>query len=142
MNRLIALGAKVLVSNIPDLGYSPFAKRENENNPGGDRVGLLSRLSVAFNERMGITMLLDGRYVALVQSDQRVAAIARSPTSYAMANVTDVACATPPPNCFSNTLVTDANGGTWLWASDLWLSSRGHYEIAQLAVARAVRNPF
>jgi phospholipase/lecithinase/hemolysin len=142
VNRLVALGAKVIVSNIPDVSGTPFAKQQNDANPGGDRAGLLSRLSAAFNEQMGMTLLLDGRYVALVQTDQRVLAMIRSPASYAMANVTDAACTTAPPLCTNNTLVTDANATTWLWSNDRWLSSRGQYEMAQLALARAQRNPF
>lgn len=142
VNRLIALGAKVVVSNIPDLGYTPFAVKANAANPGSDRAGLLSRLSSTFNERLGVTILIDGRFVALAQTDQRILAIVRSPVSFVVANTTDAACATPPPSCTNNTLVTDANPTTWLWAGDVLLSSRGQSEVASLAITRAQRNPF
>jgi lysophospholipase L1-like esterase len=142
VNRLVSLGAKVVVSNIQDLGYTPFAVKENAANPGSDRAGLLSRLSSAFNERLGVTMLLDGRYVALAQTDQRILAINRSPASFVVANTTDAACATPPPNCTNNTLVAGANPTTYLWAGDVLLSSRGQSEVASLALTRAQRNPF
>jgi phospholipase/lecithinase/hemolysin len=142
VNRLIELGTKVVVSNIPDMGFSPFAQKENTANPGSDRSGLLSRLSAAFNERLGVTLLLDGRYVALVQTDQRMLVINRLPGNFAIANALDAACTTPPPDCTSNTLVSGATSSTYLWASDLWLSSRGQAEVAALAITRAQRNPF
>lgn len=142
VNRLVALGAKVVVSNIPDLGYTPLAVRENAANPGSSRTAVLSRLSSAFNEQLGVTILLDGRFVALVQTDQRMLAIVRNPGGFVVANTTDAACATPPPACTTLTLVTDANASTWLWAGDVLLSSRGQSEIASLAIARAQRNPF
>jgi phospholipase/lecithinase/hemolysin len=142
VNRLVALGAKVVVSNIPDLGFTPLAKNENAANPGSNRSAVLSSLSAAFNEQLGVTIVLDGRFVALVQTDQRMLAIVRSPGSFIIANTTDAACATPPPACTNLTLVTDANQGTWLWAGDVLLSSRGQSEIASLAIARAQRNPF
>ena len=142
VNRLIALGAKVVVSNIPDLAYSPFAKSEETAYPGGARPALLSRLSQEFNERLGITILLDGRFVALVQTDQRFLAMVRSPASFSLSNVTDVACTTPPPACTNSTLVTGATPTSHLWSGDLWLSWRGHFEVGTLAISRAQRNPF
>jgi len=142
VNRLIALGAKVVLSNIPDLGYTPFAAKEQAANPGSDRAGLLSRLSSAFNERLGVSIVIDGRYVALVQTDQRMLAINASPGSFVIANTVDAACATPPPSCTTATLVPDANASTYLWAGDVLLSSRGQAEVASLAITRALRNPF
>ncbi|MBL8339931.1 MAG: esterase [Rubrivivax sp.] len=142
VNRLVALGAKVVLSNIPDLGYTPFAKSENAAHPGSNRTVVLSRLSSAFNEQLGVSIVLDGRFVALAQTDQRMLAIVRSPGAFVIANATDAACATPPPACTTTTLVTDANASTWLWAGNVLLSSRGQSELASLAIARAQRNPF
>jgi len=142
VNRLIALGAKVVLSNIPDLGYTPFAAKEQAANPGSDRAGLLSRLSSAFNESLGVGIVIDGRFVALVQTDQRMLAINASPGSFVIANTVDAACATPPPSCTTTTLIPDANASTYLWAGDVLLSSRGQAEVASLAITRALRNPF
>lgn len=142
VNRLVELGTKVVVSNIPDMGFTPLAKNEGVANPGADRAGLLSRLSSAFNERLGVTIVLDGRFVALAQTDQRILAINRSPASFLISNTVDAACATPPPACFNDTLAPDANASTYLWASDRLLSARGQAELAQLALTRAQRNPF
>jgi outer membrane lipase/esterase len=142
VNRLVALGSKVVVSNIPDLAYTPYSVKESAAHPGSDRSGVLSRLSSAFNERLGVSIIIDGRYVALVQTDQRILAVNRSPASFIIANSVDAACSTPPPNCTNNTLVADANSTTWLWASDLLLSSRGQSFVAEMAITRAQRNPF
>lgn len=142
VNRLVALGAKVIVANIPDLGVTPFAVKEEAAFPAGGRPNLLSRLSQAFNERLGVTILLDGRFVGLAQTDQRVLAMARSPAAFSLNNVTEAACATPPPACTTATLVSNATASLYLWAGDLLLSSRGQTELASLAIARAQRNPF
>ncbi|MBL8275716.1 MAG: esterase [Pelomonas sp.] len=141
-NRLVALGAKVVVSNIPDLGFTPYALKQNAANPGSDRSGLLSRLSSGFNERLGVSLLIDGRYVALVQTDQRVLVMNRSPVSFGLANTTDAVCTTPPPDCTTNTVVTDAVANTYLWAGDYLLSYFGQSQVATLAITRAQRNPF
>lgn len=142
VNRLIALGAKVIVANVPDLGVTPFAVKQEAAFPGAGRPGLLSRLSQAFNEQLGVTILLDGRYVGLVQSDQRLLAMARSPGSFLLANVTEAACTTPPPACTTATLVANATASNYLWAADLLIAPRGHTELASSAIARAQRNPF
>lgn len=142
VNRLVALGSKVVVSNIPDMGYTPYALNEAAAHPDEDRGGVLSRLSAAFNESLGITIIIDGRYVALAQTDQRIIGINRAPDSYAVANTIAAACATPPPACTSATLVTGATSTTWLWAGEYLLGSRGQSELAYLAITRAQRNPF
>lgn len=142
VNRLVALGAKVVVSNIPDLGFTPYAVKQNTANTGSDRSGVLSRLSSAFNERLGVSLLIDGRFVAFVQTDQRVLVMNRSPASFGLANTTDAVCATPPPDCTTNTIVSGASANTYLWAGDYLLSYLGQTQVADLAITRALRNPF
>ena len=142
VNRLIALGAKVILANIPDMGLTPLAKTEQAAHTDTDRAALLTRLSGAFNERLGVSILIDGRYVALVQMDQRVQAVVRSPGSFTMTNASDAACTTPPPDCTSTTLVTGAGASTYLWAGEVLLSYAGQAQLASLAIARAQRNPF
>ena len=142
VNRLIALGAKVIVVNIPDMGLTPLAKTEQAAHTDIDRAALLTRLSGAFNERLGVSILIDGRYVALVQMDQRVQAVVRSPGSFAISNASDAACTTPPPDCTTATLVTGAGASSYLWAGDVLLSYAGQAQLASLAIARAQRNPF
>ncbi len=142
VNRLVGLGAKVVVANIPDMGISPYALTEKESSGDIDRAALISRLSAAFNEQLGVNILLDGRYVALVQIDQRSQVIARSPGSVGLSNATVAACTAPPPTCSTRTLVADANANGYLWSSDRWFGAGGQAQLASMAIDRARRNPF
>ena len=144
VNRIVALGSKVIVANIPDMGLSPFAiaERAKPQNQDADRAALISRLSAAFNEQLGVNILLDGRFVGLAQIDQRSQAIARSPAGFLFGNVTEAECTVAPPDCTTATLKPDALTIAYLWADDRWFSSAGHTQLAVLALARAQRNPF
>ncbi len=144
VNRLVALGAKVVVSNLPELGLSPYARTESDNysGTGFDRAALITRLTTAFNERLGTKVLLDGRYVGLVQLDLRTQSIGRSPGSFGFTDISTGVCTVPIPNCNTNTLVTGATVSTYLWADEKHLSSGGQNQIATLALDRVRRNPF
>ena len=144
VNRLVALGAKVIVSNLPDMGMSPYARAQALANAasGFDRAALITRLSNAFNERLGVKVLLDGRFVGLVQMDLRTQSAARSPTSFGLTDVSLAVCTTPLPGCTTATLVTDAVASTWLWADATRLAPGGQTQLATLALERAQRNPF
>ena len=144
VNRLVNLGAKVIVSNLPDMGMSPFARAEATANAssGFDRGALISRLTTAFNERLGVKVLLDGRFVGLVQMDLRSQSAARSPGSFGFSDVSTAVCTVAPPDCTTATLVTGATAGTYLWADSTRLGSGGQGSLATLALERAQRNPF
>lgn len=139
VNRLVALGAKVITVNLPDLSISPFAQGQ-----GSDRAGLIYRLAVEFNIGLNLTIIPDGRYIGLAQFDQRSQAIGRDPGAYGFANVTRAACkdTDPPPTCRTNTLVEGAAATTWLWADGRRLTYGGHVQLAGMAIERATRNPF
>ena len=144
VNRLVALGARVIVSNLPDMGMSPFARAEALANAssGFDRAAFISRLTTAFNERLGVKVLLDGRFVGLVQMDLRTQSAARSPASFGFTDLSTAVCTVAPPDCTTATLVTGATAGTYLWADSTRLSSGGQGSLAKLALERAQRNPF
>lgn len=143
VNSLIDRGARVIVSNIPDVGLTPFAIAERNTHTGDiDRAALLSALAAAFIQEMGKSIVQDGRYVGLAQMFERTQLLVRSPSSFGFDNVVDAACATAPPDCTRTTLVTNADSSNWLWASDRWLSYGGQAQLASLAIARAQRNPF
>lgn len=142
VNQIIALGAKVIVANLPDLSLSPFAARERANNSDIDRAGLISRLTAAFNQQLGVKILLDGRFVGLVQIDQRSQAIARVPSGFGFLDVTTALCTTAPPDCTTGTMVANGSAGGWLWADDRWFATGGHNQMANMAIDRARRNPF
>ena len=143
VNRLVALGVKVVVSDLPDLGLSPYAVAQRALDPTGvDRAAVISNLVTAFNEQLGVKVVLDGRFVGLVQAQLRFQAIGRSPASFGLVNITDHLCLVALPNCTTNTLVAGASSAQYLWADDTRLSTAGHAQLASLAIDRAQRNPF
>lgn len=139
VNALVALGARVVVSDVPSLGLTPFALKERALHTDTDRAALLTDLTTAFNEQLGVKILLDGRYIGLVQADLQFRAISDSPGSL---NVTEGACTVAVPLCSTATLVPDAGAFTHLWADDTRMSSFGQSQLATLAIDRASRNPF
>lgn len=142
VNRLVDLGAKVIISDLPDLGVTPFARAQSALAGNNGRAALMSRLTTAFNEQLGTNVLLDGRFVGLMQSQLRFQSIDRFPGAFNIGNVTDGVCAAPPPTCTTSTLVTDGVPGAYLWSDELNMAPGGHGQLAQLAVDRAQRNPF
>lgn len=142
VNRLVALGVKVIVSDLPDMGVTAFAASQNTLNGSTRPAELLTRLTTAFNEQVGVTVLLDGRYVGLVQAQLRFQAIARSPPSFGFTNITGALCSVPVPECTTSTVVTGGDINSWLWADEIHMSPGGHTQLAILAIDRARRNPF
>lgn len=142
VNRLVGLGVKVVVSTVPDMGLTPFARREKANFTDIDRAAFLSQLTAAFNEQLGVNVVLDGRFVGLVQGDLQFQAIDRFPAGFGFANRSEGICTVALPQCTTATLVTGADPATWLWADDTRIAPGGHAQLAQLAVDRAQRNPF
>lgn len=140
VNRLVDLQAKVIVSTIPDLGLSPFAIAENTNRPGS--AAFLGDLTRVFNERLGVKVLLDGRYVGLMQSDLRTQLAVRFPSGYSLTDASTAACTAILPGCTTATLITGATAGTYFWADGTRLASGGQNQLASLAIDRASRNPF
>ena len=142
INRLIGLGAKVIVSTVPDLGHSPFAVAQKAMFTDVDRAALLSRLSAALNSRMRVEIVNDGRHIGLVLGDEMVQAMARSPLSFGILSPDTAACTTAPPDCTAKTLVTDGTSVNWLWSDDRRMAFGGHQQLGLLARSRASNNPF
>jgi phospholipase/lecithinase/hemolysin len=142
VNRLIGLGVRVVVSDLPDLGLTPFAFSQRALGGSFDRAALISRLTTAFNERLGVNVLLDGRFVGLVQAQLRMQTIDRSPASFGFTNIVDAACTAPLPSCTTETQVPEAQTGSYLWSDDKHLAPNGHGQLATLAIDRVRRNPF
>jgi len=139
VNALVALGARVVVSDLPSMGLTPFALKERALHTDTDRARLLTDLTTAFNEQLGVNILLDGRYIGLVQADLQFRAISDNPGTL---NVTEGACTVAVPLCSTDTLVPGAGAFTHLWADDTRMSSFGQSQLATLAIDRASRNPF
>ncbi len=142
VNRLVGLGVKVVVSDLPDLGLTPFAFSQRALGGSFDRAALISRLTTAFNERLGVNVLLDGRFVGLVQAQLRMQTINRSPGSFGFTNIIDAACTVALPTCTTVTQVPEAQTGSFLWSDDKHLAPSGHDQLATLAIDRVRRNPF
>jgi phospholipase/lecithinase/hemolysin len=130
------------VSDLPDLGLTPYALSERALGGSFDRAALLTRLTTAFNEQLGVSVLLDGRFVGLMQAQLRFQAIGRFPPSFGLTNITTAVCAVPLPDCTTATLLPEALPAAYLWADDLRLAPGGQAQLASLAVDRAQRNPF
>jgi phospholipase/lecithinase/hemolysin len=137
INRMVALGAKVIVSTVPDLGLSPYGLAQ-----GADNAAVLSRLTAALNGRIRVNILNDGRYIGLLLADEFVQIAARSPGTYALTNVTTAACVAALPDCTTATLSAADAPTAWLWASDRLMGPGGHRQLGALAIARARSNPF
>lgn len=144
VNRIVSLGGKVLLSDLPDMGLSPYALAEKAANTDVDRADLIASLVDEFNVALGTNIVIDGRYIGLVQSNTRSKVMKKSPGSFSLKNVTQVACLSTAelPDCNSKTLVEGAGDNTYLWADEWHLSPRAHYEIGRLAIDRAENNPF
>jgi phospholipase/lecithinase/hemolysin len=145
VNRIAGLGAKVLISTIPDMGLTPYAGDRTAGTTNGNPA-VLSRLTTRFNDAMLAHLLNDGHKIGLIQLDQYVIAVnaATQAGTGSYANTTLAACKTtaPLPNCTTDTLVDDAVGAVWLWADDRHLSASGQAGLGSLAVTRAQNNPF
>lgn len=142
VNRLVAAGARVIVSTTPDVGLTPYALAEKAAHTDTDRAALLTTLTSEFNAGLRTTVLNDGRYVGLVLADEMVQAMTISPSSFGLGNIKDAACAVALPDCTTATLVSSADAATWLWADDLRMAFNAQNRLGILAINRARNNPF
>jgi hypothetical protein len=145
VNRLAALGAKVLIVAIPDMGLTPFAGDRTAGSTNGNPA-LLTRLSTKFNDALLANILNDGHKIGLVQLDEYLKAVDTAAinkySGSTYSNSTLAACAVALPNCTTNTLVPDAVNSVWLWADDRHLGATAQAALGSLAVTRTQNNPF
>jgi hypothetical protein len=150
VNRIASTGAKVIVSTIPDISFSPFAISEQASHIDTDRRLLIANLVSAFNTALRLNIVNDGHHIGLVTMDQQIATSVEFVNSDGLTNVTAGACdlsqslLTPPSilDCTSLTLVPNATAITYLWADDRHLSLGGQNQLGSLALTRAHNNPF
>jgi phospholipase/lecithinase/hemolysin len=143
VNRLAALGVKVIISDLPDVGLTPYAASQRALDlTGPNRADIMTQLTTAFNEQLGVSVLLDGRYVGLVQAQLRFQAVAASPGSFGLSDISQALCTVELPNCTTDTILSGATPSAYLWADDQHLAATGHNQLATLALDRAARNPF
>jgi lysophospholipase L1-like esterase len=143
VNRIAALGAKVLVSTAPNMGLTPFAGDRSVNSTDGNPA-LLTRLSTKFNDALLARLTNDGHQIGLIQLDEYLGVVDNATRlgSGTFTNTTLPSCAVALPDCTTNTLVPDAVNLPWLWSDGLHLSATGQTSLGSLAVARAQNNPF
>lgn len=144
VNRIAEAGGKVVIATTPDLGLTPFGLAEEAASPG--RSGVLTRLSARFNAKLRVTVLNDGRRIGLVFADEALQTAykfaAQTGFTNVLAPVCDPAKAPTLPQCTTATLVTSGSAVTWLWADATHLSPGGQALLGQIALSRAVNNPF
>ena len=143
VNRLADLGAKVLISTIPDMGLTPFAGDRSVGSTNGNPA-LLSRLSTRFNDAMLAGITNDGHKIGLIQLDEYLQAsdTATRLGAGSFANTTTPACTVALPQCTTATLVSAATTSVYLWADDRRMGASGQASLGSLAVTRATNNPF
>ena len=145
VNRITDTGAKVLLSTIIDVGYSPFATGERD----ADRITLLSLLSQRFNASMRATIVNDGRKIGLILLDEFTVQVIKIPGFGGFTNPINGVCdltksALTPPSTLDCTLQTFVEGGTqtYVWADDLHLSASAQNALGTAAISRTQNNPF
>lgn len=145
-------GPKVILSTIPLMNLTPYARQEALARPGVPVVNVLLDFSNAFNTalRAGdsangfVGIVNDGRFIGLVELDALLNAGFNDPTRYGLVNSLQPVCAVALPGC-NNTaadLVPGGNAVTWLWASNLWMGPTAHLNLGNFARGRVLDNPF
>lgn len=144
INALAQAGPAVVVLTVPDLGLTPYARQQNTDTGDATRSALLTALTSAFNNRMSVTLVNDGRLIGLVYADIETQNMARFPATFSLTNVLDSAClgTSLPPACTTSTLVTGATSAGYLWAGPLMLGPTGQARLGTVAASRARNNPF
>jgi outer membrane lipase/esterase len=144
INALAQSGPAVVVLTVPDLGLTPFARAQNTATGDPQRGPLLSELTAAFNNRMSVTLINDGRLIGLVFTDIETQNMFGFPGNFGLVNVLDVACQATAalPDCRTNTLVTGATSAGNMWADALRPGPTVQTRMGTLAEFRAKNNPF
>lgn len=141
VNRLVGLGAKVIIATMPDVSVTPWAIAR-----GAADAALLKRLSAGFNGRLRVNILNDGRFIGLVLADETLQSAVQVPSAFGLTNVTAAACkdSVPLPGCQADaaSLVEGASAVTWLWADAQYFGPALHRQIGLIAASRAQSNPF
>jgi len=144
INSLARSGPAVVVLTVPDLGLTPFARAQNTSTADPKRSALLSQLTDAFNSRMSVTLINDGRLIGLVFTDIDTQNLFRFPGNFSLSNVLDAACQPTVvlPDCRTNTLASGATSAGYMWADDLRPGPTVQARMGSLADFRAKNNPF
>ena len=148
VNDLASSGARVLISTMPDMGQTPFAKAEDLEH-GDIRSKVLTHLSSAFNRSMRLKLTNDGSKLGLLLLDDLMHAMVRVPAAYGLASTDKAVCdeSAPLPTCTNDTLIPADSSptpsvSTYMWADATRPTPRVHSSLGSQAVTRASNNPF
>jgi outer membrane lipase/esterase len=145
--RIADAGGKVLVTTVPDVGATAFA-RSLDAISAAELTVLTGRLNAKMLLTLNNAGYNDGRKIGLIEINPYVISVVANPVAYGYVNVTDAACVPlDPVLCTTDTLQTNSDGTsagafTWLWASALQLSPGGHKQLGNVAASRAHNQPF
>jgi outer membrane lipase/esterase len=144
VNALATSGPAVVVLTVPDLSLTPLARQADAAAGDSSRSALLRDLTSAFNNRMSVELINDGRLIGLVYADIETQNMAKFPATYGLVNVADAACllTAPLPDCNPGTLVTGATVAGHMWADSLRPGPTVQSRLGTLAASRATNNPF
>ena len=144
VNAVATAGTPVVILTVPDLGLSPYALSQNITSGDSTRAAFMSELVAAFNNRMSVSLINDGRLIGLVYADIEMQTEVKFPSVYAYTDVTSAACAVPvqAPDCTTATLVSGATATSHLWATDVFPGSTFQARLGTQAAFRARNNPF
>ena len=150
VNRIADAGPRVIIATIPDVSLTPFAIAEKAAHIDTDRQALIRRLVDAFNTALKLQIENDGHKIGLVLLDEAVRQVVKFPGTHGIIDGSHAVCdlsksqLTPPStlDCTEFTLVAFGSGATFLWADDRHFSSGGQAMLGDLAVTRALNNPF
>ena len=138
INRIADAGGKVIVSTVPDVGVTPYARAQT-----ADDAARLTYLTGRLNARLLVTIDNNGRKIGLIELNPYLIAVVGNPLGYGYLDVENAACIPLDPLlCTTKTLVPDGASYTWLWASSLQFSPQGHVQLGNLAATRAKNQPF
>ena len=137
-------GANAIVSTIPMINLTPYARQQAVVRPDVNAPGVLSQFSTAFNTSLRTNIPNDGSRWGLVELDAMTNAAVNNAAGYGLTNVVQSLCTVAAPDCNNVTsdLVSGGNPNTWLWATDRWIGWQAHARLGSFAQARARDNPF
>lgn len=151
INRVANANGRALFVLMPDLGLTPFAVAEKAAHADTDRAALLSNLTAKFNGKLRLSVINDGRLIAMVNGAETTQVIAKIPAAYGFVNIDKAACSVALPDCTTKTMVsvtdangavTTANGTTWMWADSLLMGTGLHARLGSTALSAASIHPF
>ena len=161
-NRVAVAGPAVIVSRIPNVGYTPWARSKT-----AAEIDLLRRMTEAFNTALQLNLINDGHLIGLVFGDTEVRNMVEFSGAFGISNVKDPVCQAAASSttklddvalfkdqpCTTNRLVAAATPPSpasaastpylqYLWAGNTTLGPVAQSRIGGLAANRARSNPF